>query len=533
MKLLAILFLTNVITSLSVYAQQNISAVTMEINGNRNLQVLVDGKVFNLTNSSTTGTKTGISFNNLGLGQHTIQVIRTEVIPGVKETIPVLFNLRYGFDMLIIVNENGSLELTETKKTMVYENPPMNNTDFNNLLKNVRAQATVNGRRSVIANAFNNTNNYFTTFQVEQLLQLVNSESYRLQLAKLSYRGITDPDNFSQLYDLFTTQASKNELEEYVNSYREPINQQPQMADADFNTLYQGIKNQQYVSTQMNSLTNAFNNTSYHFTSNQASRLIQIVYSESNRLQLAKLSYRSIVDTANFSQVINLLGTQASKNELTAYVRNFNIKFVRTPMSDAVFNVLYQDIRNQRTLSLQMASLTNVFSDTSNYFTTYQAGQFIQIVTAESNRLQLAKLSYRGIVDTANFIQVYNLLITQASKDELKAYVMNYNKPGSGPKTAMADADFNSLYQTIQLQFFPGEKMSSITASFNNTSNYFTSAQAKKLIQLVSLESNRLQLAKLSYRTITDRNNFTQLYDLFSSQASKNDLDAYVKAYKD
>jgi len=532
MKLFSI-FLISLTGCIAACAQQNISAVTIEINGNRNLQVLVDGKSFNLSNSSANGNKTTIAFNDLGPGQHTIQLTRTEVMFSGKENIPVLFNLRHGFDMKIVVNEDGSISSAETRKALVNENPPMNNTDFNNLLKNVRAQATVNGRRSVIANAFNNTNNYFTTFQVEQLLQLVNSESYRLQLAKLSYRGITDPDNFNQLYDLFTTQASKTELEEYVNSYRDPINQQPSMAEADFNTLYLDIKNQQYVSTQMNSLTNAFNNTNYYFTSNQASRLIQIVNSETNRLQLAKLSYRSIVDTANFSQVINLLGTQASRNELAAYVRNFNIKFSKAPMSDAVFNVLYRDIKNQRTLSLQMASLTNVFTDTSNYFTTYQAGQFIQIVTAETNRLQLAKLSYRGIVDTANFNQVYSLLTTQAAKEDLKTYVMNYNKPGSGPKTPIADADFNSLYQTVQLQFFPGERMTSITNAFNTSGNYFTSAQAKRLIQLVSLEGNRLQLAKLSYRVITDRNNFKILFDVLSSQANKNDLDAYVKAYKD
>jgi len=103
MKLFTI-FLISLISSIAVYAQQNISAVSMEINGNRNLQVLVDGKNFNLTNSSTNGSKTTIAFNNLGSGQHTIQLTRTELIPGIKETIPVLFNLRYGFDMLIIVN---------------------------------------------------------------------------------------------------------------------------------------------------------------------------------------------------------------------------------------------------------------------------------------------------------------------------------------------------------------------------------------------------------------------------------------------
>ena len=86
-------------------------------------------------------------------------------------------------------------------------------------------------------------------------------------------------------------------------------------------------------------------------------------------------------------------------------------------------------------------------------------------------------------------------------------------------------------YKTIEGQYFPNQQMSSLTTTFNNTSYYFTTAQARQLIQLVSYESNRLQLAKLSYRTITDRNNFSQLYDILSSQASRNELDSYVKAY--
>jgi hypothetical protein len=179
-----------------------------------------------------------------------------------------------------------------------------------------------------------------------------------------------------------------------------------------------------------------------------------------------------------------------------------------------------------------MNSLTNAFNTTNNYFTTYQASQLIQIVSGESNRLQLAKLSYRSITDPDNFSQLYNLLNSQASKDELTAYVNNYNTGGNS-KTAMTDGSFTALYQTIQGQFFPNEKMSSLTNTFNTTGYYFTSAQAKQLIQLVSFESNRLQLAKLSYRTITDRGNFNQVYDLFNSQASRDELDAYVKAYRD
>jgi len=526
-------FILSVIAALSVQSQQSKNTVSMTVNGNKNLQIAVDGRDYNLNNSTTTGNKTTFAINNLEMGQHTLEVTRTEQYSGRSDRIYTIFNLRSGFDMLIKVNENGSLELIETKKTGgSSDQAPMSNTDFTNLLKTVRNQQSTNGRRSVIANAFNNTNNYFTTFQVEQLLQLVNSESYRLQLAKLSYRGITDPENFRQLYDLFNSQASKNELEDYISAYNDANNTRAPMPDSDFNTLYQDIKKQWPASTQMNSLTNAFNNTNNYFSTYQAGQLIQIVFSESNRLQLAKLSYRSITDTANFSQLYDLFSRQASKDELATYVKNYYNSNYKVAMSDADFTALYQDIKKQWPVSSQMNSLTNAFNNTNNYFTTYQASQLIQLIYTESNRLQLAKLSYRTITDPVNFTQVYNLLSTRAAKDELTAYVNDYNK-GSNSKIAMADADFNALYQTIQLQFFPGEKMTSLTNVFNNTSNYFTCVQAKQLIQLVSLESNRLQLAKLSYRTITDRSNFNQLYDLLNSQASRNELDAYVKAYKD
>jgi phage baseplate assembly protein W len=201
-------------------------------------------------------------------------------------------------------------------------------------------------------------------------------------------------------------------------------------------------------------------------------------------------------------------------------------------MTDANFNSLYQTINQQWPVSTQMNSLSNSFINTANYFNVYQASKLIQIVAEEASRLQLAKISYRSITDYENFIQIYNLLYTQAAKTELGIYLKaNYNI-GIITNLAMTDADFNTLFQTIKAQYLPFEQMNSLTSVFNNTSNYFASAQVKQLIPLVSLESNRLQLAKLSYRTIVDRNNFIQVYDELNSQASRNELDAYVKAYK-
>jgi hypothetical protein len=438
--------------------------------------------------------------------------------------------------MLIRLNADGSLELIETKNTGYDNMLPMSASNFNNLLKNEKKQKSAAARRNVVANALNNTQNYFTTAQVSQLLQLVNSESFRVQLAKLSYRSVTDRGNFYQIYDLLNSQNSRNELETYVSNYNRGIDSKNEMSDARFNTLYQTIREKYPVSTQMNSLIDAFNNTSNYFSSYQASQLIQIVSGENNRLQLAKLSYRNITDRSNFNQVSNLLYNQSSRNELETYVNNYNQGIdSNNKMSDASFNNLYQTIRQQSPASTQMNSLINAFNNTNNYFSSYQASQLIQIVSGENNRLQLAKLSYRSITDRSNFNQVSNLLYNQSSRNELETYVNNYNAGVNNSNTniAMPDADFNSLYRTIQYQFFPNQRMSTLTDVFNNKSNYFTCAQAKQLIPLVTVESNRLQLAKLSYRSIVDRGNFSQLYDLLESQASRNELDAYVKAYRD
>ncbi len=511
------IFLMSFLTAFSINAQQNISAVTISVNSARTPQITIDGREYN-PNNSTADNKTTISVNNLQAGQHTLLVTRSNQNMNRSDRISTVFNLRPGYDMLIKVNRNGSLELIETKKAGIsYNRSPMRDADFNTLLKNVKSQRSINGRRSAIANAFNATNNYFSTSQVIQLLQLVNSENFRLELAKSSYRLITDRDNFNQVYDLLNDQSSINELEDYAAKYDEDEDTNNSttgkvaMPDADFNSLYRSIQQQWPASTQMNSLTNAFNNSNNYFTTYQARQLIQIAGTESNRLQLAKLSYRSITDPVNFSQMYNLFNSQSSKDELAAYVNNFNTgNNSNVAMSDANFNSLYQSIQQQWPASTQMNSLVNAFSNSNNYFATYQARQLIQITGSESNRLQLAKLSYRSITDPVNFSQMYNLFT---------------NVP-------MSDANFNNLYQSIQLQFLPGEKMSSLVNVFNNTSNYFTSAQARQLIQLVSSETNRLQLAKLAYRTITDRNNFSQLYDLLISPAARNELDTYVKAYK-
>src|SRR6185369_3595551 len=172
------IFLISFLTALSIQAQRNTSAVTIMVNGNKNLQVAVGGSDYNSNNNSVIGNNTTIALNSLTIGQHTLQVTRTSENSTRPDRLSTTFNLRWGYDMLIKLNGNGSLELIETKKTGISNNqPPMSDAAFNSLLNNVRSQRSANSRRTLIADAFENTSNYFTASQVVQLLQFINSEN--------------------------------------------------------------------------------------------------------------------------------------------------------------------------------------------------------------------------------------------------------------------------------------------------------------------------------------------------------------------
>jgi hypothetical protein len=505
-------------------------AVTITVNGNKNLQVSVDGRDYNLYGNVALGNKTTITLTNLQAGQHTFQANRTDQVTNRSDRIATTFNLRNGFDMLINITGNGSIELIETRRIGRSDNQlPMSSGNFSNLLQSVRNTRSMYAKKSAITNAFQNSSNYFTTNQAMQLVQLVYGESGRLELAKLSYANITDRANFDNMYSLLNSENSRNELRSYTDSYTEEGNDNIAMADNEFQALYQSIRQQWPASAQMTSLNNSFTNTRSYFSASQARQLIQIVNGDNNRLPLAKASYRTITDPSNFSQVVDLLNSQESRNDLLNYIGN-NSGNNNTPMADAAFTNLYQGIQRQWPASNQVSSLTTAFN-AGNYFTTYQVSQLIQLINAEDSRLQLAKLSYHTVTDRNNFSQLYDLLNNQSDKNELRNFVNGYS--GGNTNVAMTDMNYSTLYQTIQRQFLPNEKMSSLTNTFNTAGNYFTVVQAKGLIQLISLESNKLQLAKLAYRTITDRNNFNLLYDIFSSQSNRDELDAYIRAYKD
>lgn len=100
-------------------------------------------------------------------------------------------------------------------------------------------------------------------------------------------------------------------------------------------------------------------------------------------------------------------------------------------------------------------------------------------------------------------------------------------------KAPMSNNQFNHFYETLRNQWLPGQKMKTLSNEFLNGPDYFTTSQAKQLIQLVNEEGNRLKLAKSVYHCITDPENFSSMDDILRTQTSRDELDDFVKNDQD
>ena len=532
------LFLACCIIATSV-SSQSVSNVTINVRGNNNEAIVIDNTEYVVYNDHTTNTNTPIVVSNLQAGQHTLQIKRAD------EANPssTIFTTRTGYDLQIIIAANGSVQLKETKWKAGNNNNgqnmvAMNVTDFNNLYSSIRNQWGSAKKMTLVSDAFANTNYYFTTAQAKQLIQLVNSQSNRFTLTKASYRSITDPTNFTQMYDVLNSQSHRDQLATYVSTYNAGSSSTA-MTASRFNTIYKTAQRQSTTNSKVSYIYNSFTNTNNYFTVAQARQLVQLAPDEANRLYLAKISYRSIIDRTNFSQMNALLNSQASRNELNIFVStydNSNPVYTKVAMKEAEFNTLYRDIQNRYGIGAKMSALSNVFATENYFFTTAQAKQLIQLVSDESNRLELAKGSYDNIVDQANFNQLYDIF-SNSSRNALEVYVRDhqtdpvYPTPPVYTRTPMSNSSYTSLYNEVRNTYGFGAKMSRLTEIFANESYYFSVAQAKQLVQLVSSESNRLELAKSAYGNITDPENFNLMHDVLTSQSSKNELSAYVNTY--
>ena len=104
----------------------------------------------------------------------------------------------------------------------------------------------------------------------------------------------------------------------------------------------------------------------------------------------------------------------------------------------------------------------------------------------------------------------------------------NWNdNAGNNYGRAMNESEFSQLMQKMRSQWLNSQKMQVAREAVSR--DMFSTAQVRQLIQLISSESDKLELAKLAYRNTVDNRNYAQLYDVFAYQSSREELERYIR----
>lgn len=541
-KLITLLLFSSLIAS--AIAQ----TVTITFNGNnknRKFELKLDNVSY-FSNSSP-NVKSSITVSDLSAGAHTIELTllnspgRSNNSSDDEPNYSKTFQLRQEYDMDIAVLPNGRVSFTEKRIRETRNNDntvtPISADDFTQLLQTVRSRYYQSQRITAERSAFTNTANYFTTNQVRQLLLLISAESNRLALAKLAYVKVTDPNNFTQLYDVFNTVASRNDMNAFIRNNPNNNNSGNTttvtvMSNYEFNQLLRDVNGRYQQFDKSTVIRNAFNIETNYFTISQIRQLLLKITSETDRLELAKLSYARTAEKANFTSLYNLFYTQSSKDELNNFITgNTNNSQYKTPMADYQFNQLLQSVNNQYNTSDKITSVRNALNN--NYFTAAQLRSLLSGITYEADKLTLAKTGYLRVTDAANFGVVYDLFTSQSYKNDLNTYVRANGGTGfnSNTRIPMTDAAFSEVLQKVSNHFLPWSKTRDAKEAFENSSNFFTTYQIRQILSVIAGEDDRLTLAKIAHKNVTDPSNFLQLLDLFTTQVSRDDLTTYANTH--
>ena len=200
----------------------------------KNVVVVIDGR-----NYQPGGDKT-VDLNNLRPGNHTVRIYNSNrhnnrydgrnriERPIYSATIQV----RSFQHVDIMINRFGKALVDE--RDMRYEdnygdgrndddyrddyNRPMRDDQFKQLVENIKNKWIVYQKMDAARDALKNE--YFTTSQVRQILELFSTDNDKLELAKLAYGRTVDKRSYYTLYDVFSFRSSREELERYIKERR-------------------------------------------------------------------------------------------------------------------------------------------------------------------------------------------------------------------------------------------------------------------------------------------------------------------------
>jgi hypothetical protein len=95
---------------------------------------------------------------------------------------------------------------------------PMDERSFLTFVQTLSRERFEDTRFTLARNSFDRQ--MFSSDQVKRVLQYFSMENNKLELAKFAYRNTVDKNNYHVIYDVFSFSRSKEDLSNYIRSYR-------------------------------------------------------------------------------------------------------------------------------------------------------------------------------------------------------------------------------------------------------------------------------------------------------------------------
>jgi len=336
---------------------------------------------------------------------------------------------------------------------------PLSSTEFNQKKQQI---SMGNDARKLQAAIRLSQENCITTNQVKDIAMLFTDEYSRLEYTERAYATVFDPENYYEVYDVFSKFSMAIRLYDFLNGKGTPVTTNPgnpntnpgtsnpstgdypnysypdynnysgtkncgyPINDATFETSMRGFRTQN-ESMKLNSLRQFVQNNC--LATSQVMKAASMLTNETNRLEILRTAYDHVYDINNYSAASQIFQNRASQEQFTAFL-NGNTTNPGNPntgvckVEDAEYNNILFAIRKE-------SSTYNKFNVTKNITRNYTCFSIDQVRTIvkefniESYKLDIAKYlyDYTNPAERRQYFMVGNEFSLSSSRTNLSNFL--------------------------------------------------------------------------------------------------------------
>ncbi len=333
---------------------------------------------------------------------------------------------------------------------------------------------------------------------------------------------------------------------------------------AEFNNKYAQLSKQQGDKFKLNYCNDVMFKKC--LTSAQVKQIALLFNGEGNRLQFAVEAFKHTADPENFYDVYDAFKNFSTTLKLNDILHNSPIrppvseegdnssqppqpqlnlpdynsykgtKGCPMPIADRDLQMILPNINDPQATDAQKSQALLSFMS-KNCLSMGQLMMVSMNLKMELNRLNFMKDAFLKVYDMGNYNYAVEVFEHEPYRKEWMAYCESKLMPPPPPppppvvECKVTDTDFQQIKNAINKESSSNVKIT-LTKEILAAKKCFTCKQVKEIVQLMSFESGKLEIAKYAYEFTTDKENYYTVADAFSFSSSKEDLMIFIQNKK-